>query len=474
MESDTEQSDSRVKNSSTISTPQDSYPRGSSKTHVGFLERFSYANLDFAGQLVATVVNSYLMYFLTDVAVIAVASTGAILLIARVVDAVAAPVWGTLIDMTNSKFGKARPYFLWLAFPYAVTGILLFWAPDLSTTAKTIYCGVIYMIYGILYLGINAPVTTILPLISADPHERVTLNSWRMAGSNIGVFVVNSLTLPLVAFFGNGNDIKGFRIFIIIFACLNVIGTLFSFLNVRERVVTSSKERVTLRRSLKAISRNWPWFLIVAGNFLFWVAQQGRQQSLVYYFTYYFGDKNLVTFFNSIAIIQLLGVISIPLLNRFFSKSHIWAMGLLVAVLGQFVIFFSGLNITGVTIGWLIANIGSGIAVSMPFAMLGSAVDYGEWKSGVNAAGILTTVGSAFCMSMGMGLAGALNGGIMSFFGYVANQEQTAQALTGIGISFNWVTILTYGLAIVPALFYQRFEKMEQQITGDLATTRAK
>ena len=181
-----------------------------------------------------------------------------------------------------------------------------------------------------------------------------------------------------------------------------------------------------------------------------------------------------MTFFNSIAIIQLLGVISIPLLNRFFSKSHIWAMGLLVAVLGQFVIFFSGLNITGVTIGWLIANIGSGIAVSMPFAMLGSAVDYGEWKSGVNAAGILTTVGSAFCMSMGMGLAGALNGGIMSFFGYVANQEQTAQALTGIGISFNWVTILTYGLAIVPALFYQRFEKMEQQITGDLATTRAK
>lgn len=451
---------------------QESYPRGSSRTRLGLLERFSYANLDFAGQLVATVVNSYLMYFFTDVAAIGVAYAGAILLIARVVDAVSAPVWGTLMDLTQSKFGKARPYFLWLAFPYALSGILLFWAPDLSTGAKVVYCGVVYLIYGILYLGINAPITTILPLISAHPRERVTLNSWRMAGSNIGVFVINSLTLPLVAFFGGGDDVRGFRIFIVIFGLLNVVGTLFSFYNVRERVVTRTTERVTLKRSLRAMNRNWPWFLIVGGNVLFWVAQQGRQQSLVYYFTYNFGDKNLVTIFNSIAIIQVLGVLSIPLLNRVMSKSRIWAMGLLIAVLGQFVIMFSGLNAAGATVGWLIANVGSGIAVAMPFAMLGSSVDYGEWKTGVNAAGILTAVGSAFCTSVGMGMAGALNGWIMSASGYVANQEQTAQALTGISISFNWVTILTYGLAIVPALLYQRFENMEPQILGDLAKSR--
>lgn len=193
---------------------------------------------------------------------------------------------------------------------------------------------------------------------------------------------------------------------------------------------------------------------------------------MVYYFTYYFHNKDLVTLFNSIAIIQVLGVISIPFLNKFISKSRIWAMGLAIAVLGQFVIMFSGLSVVGATVGWLIANIGSGIAVSMPFAMLGSAVDYGEWKNGVNAAGILTTIGSAFCMSMGMGFAGAMNGGIMASFGYVANQVQTAHALTGIDISFNWITILMYGLAIIPAFLYQRFENMEDQITTELAKTR--
>lgn len=449
------------------------YPAGSTKEKVGVLERLSYANLDFSGQLVATVVNSYLMYFFTDVAMISAAATGTILLVARVVDAVGAPVWGTLIDMTHSKYGKARPYFLWLAIPYAASGILLFWAPSLSASAKALYCAIVYMIYGVLYLGINAPITTILPLISSHPDQRVVLNSWRMVGSNLGVFVVNSLTLPLVAFFGGGHDVVGFRIFIVIFACLNLAGTLFSFGHVRERVVVPSSQRVTLRRSVHAMNKNWPWFIIVAGNFLFWIAQQGRQQSMVYYFTYYFNSKGLVTLFNSIAIIQVIGVISIPFLNKYMAKSHIWAMGLAIAVIGQFVIMFSGLNTAGAVTGWLIANIGSGIAVSMPFAMLGSAVDYGEWKNGVNAAGILTTVGSAFCMSMGQGLAGALNGKIMAAFGYVANHSQSLHALTGIKLSFNWVTIIMYGVAIIPALMYFHYEKMEKQITKDLSKTRA-
>ncbi|MFD1124726.1 MFS transporter [Lentilactobacillus raoultii] len=449
------------------------FPAGSSRKKVGVLEKLSYANLDFSGQLVATVVNSYLMYFFTDVALISAASTGLILLIARVVDAVGAPVWGTFIDMTHSKYGKARPYFLWLALPYAASGILLFWAPSLSTSAKALYCAIVYMIYGVLYLGINAPITTILPLISSKPDERVVLNSWRMVGSNLGVFVVNSLTLPLVAFFGGGNDVVGFRIFIVIFACLNLAGTLFSFGHVRERVIVPSSQRVTLRRSIHAMNKNWPWFIIVGGNFLFWVAQQGRQQSMVYYFTYYFHNKGFVTLFNSIAIIQVLGVLSIPFLNKLMSKSHIWASGLAIAVIGQFIIMFSGLNPVGAIVGWLVANVGSGIAVSMPFAMLGSAVDYGEWKNGVNAAGILTTIGSAFCMSMGQGLAGALNGKIMSAFGYVANQAQTAHALIGIKLSFNWVTILMYGVAIVPALLYFHYEKMEKDITKELSKTRA-
>lgn len=447
------------------------YPAGSTEKKVGFLERLSYANFDFSGQLVATIVASYLMYYFTDVAMIPVAAAGTILLIARVGDAIMTPIWGMAVDLTHTKWGKARPYFLWLSIPYVAAAIMLFWTPDLSTNAKIWYCAIVYLIYGAIFLGLNAPITTILPLLTDSSRDRVVLNSWRLAGSNIGVFVVNSLTLPLVAFFGSGNDVKGFRIFVIIFAILCLAGQLFSFKNVRERVVPKT-ERVTLRGGIRAMKNNWPWFIIVIGNFVFWIAQQGRQQSMVYYFTYYFNDKSLVTFFNSISIIQLLGVISIPFLNKYLSKSRIWALGLGGAVLGQFIIMFSGLNLVGAIIGWLVANIGSGIAVSMPFAMLGSAVDYGEWKNGINAAGLLTTIGSSFCMSMGQGLAGVFNSKIMDIFGYVAGQTQTAHALTGIQVSFHWVTIIGYAIAIIPLLMYQKYEKMETQITADLKKVR--
>lgn len=439
---------------------------------VGILERFSYAQMDFAGQLVAQVVGAYLMYFFTDVALIPTAAAGTILLIARIMDAVGAPVWGTLIDMTNTKWGKARPYFLWLALPYAFMGVLLFWAPDLSTTGKIWYCGIVYIIYGALYLGINAPITTMLPLLTSDPKERVVLNSWRLTGSNLGVFVVNALALPLVAFFGGGNDVKGFRIFIIIFAILNCSLTIFSFAHVKERVRVPSSAHVTLKQSIHAMNKNWPWIIIVLGNFLFWTAQQNRQQGMVYYFTYYFQNKSLVTLFNSVSLIQVLGIVLIPLMNKRWSKSRIWAFGLATAVIGQVIIMMSGLSTIGAIIGWLIGNLGSGIAVTMPFAMLGSAVDYGEWKSGINAAGLLTTIGSAFCMSMGQGFAGWLNGTFLSTFGYVANHVQTAHALTGISIDFNWVTLLIYGAAIIPAIFYQRYEKQEDQIVRDLSKTR--
>ncbi|EHO53135.1 MFS transporter [Lentilactobacillus kisonensis] len=449
-----------------------SYPAGSTSKKVGFLERLSYANFDFSGQLISTIVGSYLMYYFTDVALIPIAAAGTILLIARVGDAVMTPFWGMAIDLTHSKYGKARPYFLWLSIPYIAAAILLFWTPGLDTHGKILYCTIVYLIYGAFFLGINAPITTILPLLTSNPDQRVVLNSWRLVGSNLGVFVVNSLTLPLVAFFGKGNDIKGFRIFVIIFAILCLAGQLFSFFHVRERVIVPNSERVTLGRSIHAMKNNWPWFIIVLANFLFWIAQQGRQQSMVYYFTYYFNNKSLVTLFNSISIIQVVGVIAIPFFNRFMSKNRIWIMGLVGAVLGQFIIMLSGLNLTGTIIGWLIANVGSGIAVSMPFAMLGSAVDYGEWKNGVNAAGILTTIGSSFCISMGQGLAGVLNGKVMSFFGYVANHAQTAQALSGIKISFHWITIIGYGIAIIPLLMYQKYEKMEPKITSDLSKTR--
>lgn len=416
---------------------------------LSWRERFSYASLDFSGQLIFNVISAYLLYFFTDVAGIPVATAGVILLIARVFDGIDAPIWGSLIDITHTRWGKARPYFLWMATPFAVMGVLTFWAPQIPLHQRIMYCAITYIITGISYTGINTPLTTVLPLLTPNSQERLTLNSIRLAGSNLGVLVTNVLTLPLVALLGGGNDIIGFRWTMIIFASLFWILTLIAFSNIKERV-KPAQEKVSIKLSVKAIKGNWPWIIIVLSNLIFWVALTVRSSTIVYYLTYNYGDKGLVPLINGISFVQIL------------------------AVLGQVVIWAGGKSLAIIIVGWIIGNLGSGIAVSLPFALLGSAVDYGEYKTGINAAGLLTAIGSSFCIKIGSGIGGALPAWIMGMFGYVANQQQTTHGLFGISLAFNGMTILMFLLAMVPLIFYGKYEKMQEGITKQLTNIHAK
>src|SRR5579862_1654987 len=131
----------------------DSLPISMAKT--SFIKRLSYAGSDTAGQLVFSVISFYILKFYTDVFGIAAATAGTILLVARCVDAIDAPVWGIIFEKTHSKWGKSRPWFLWLCVPFAVFGVLTFLTPDLSHGAKVAYAAVTYIICSVLYTGIN-------------------------------------------------------------------------------------------------------------------------------------------------------------------------------------------------------------------------------------------------------------------------------------------------------------------------------
>jgi Na+/melibiose symporter-like transporter len=122
--------------------------------------------------------------------------------------------------------------------------------------------------------------------------------------------------------------------------------------------------------------------------------------------------------------------------------------------------------------GWIAGIITSGAAMALPFALLSDSVDYGEWKTGVRAAGLLTAVGAAFCLKAGSGLGGALPAWILGASGYVANAPQSPSALRGIEIGFVWLPALFYLLALLPVFFYRKYERMEPQIHADLEARR--
>src|SRR5215469_1576093 len=435
--------------------------------------RLSYMSSEVAGQLIFCVISFYLLKFYTDVYGLPAAAAGAILLIARCVDALDAPLWGIVFEKTHSRWGRSRPWFLWLCVPFALAGVGTFVTPSVGPTAKIVYAVCTYVICSILYTGINTPVTAILAALTPDSHERVVLTSFRMFGSKLGVLFVNLTVLGLVARLGHGNDRRGFMMVMPMYAIGTVVLYLLAFRNLRE-ITPSQRQQNSVRGSLRALKGNAPWLIIFLSSLFFWIAFIARISSAPYFFQYLLHREDLTSIANSLDVVSLASILLLPVFCNWISKRSVWALGLVGSVAAQFVVF-AGVRSQSVAVvmtGWVLGFLASGVAMAMPFSLLSDSVDYGEWKGGVRAAGLLTAIGAAFCLKAGSVLGGALPAWILAHFQYVPNVTQTARSLTGIELSCVWLPAIAYALAVLPVIFYHRYERLEPQIQRELEQRR--
>ena len=204
--------------------------------------------------------------FYTDVFGLPVTITGMLLLFTRFLDAIDAPIWGSIIDHTHSKYGRSRPFFLWLAIPFAVTMWLTFTTPSfLSDTGKIVYAVFTYLLAGIVYSGVQTAITSILPNLTSNHSERMILNTFRMVGGSVGAFISMTFTLPLVNLLGGGDQQLGFSITVGMFGVIVVILLFFAFRHLREQNVERNVS-IPVKDSVRAIKNNWPWIILVTVN----------------------------------------------------------------------------------------------------------------------------------------------------------------------------------------------------------------
>ncbi len=430
----------------------------------------AFASTDTAGNLLYCTLTSYIMYFYTDVFGISVAAAGMILLVARFVDALDAPIWGIVIDHTRTRWGQSRPYWLWLSIPFGVAVFLAFLVPDISTSAKTIYALVTYILAGVIYTGISASMSSALPNLTYDSDERVTLNSWRSNGGMIGYLITASLTLPLVSFFGNGDDKLGFSVTVGIFAVVAILLLLFAFTGTKEIGTAEKAKSISIRESFRAIKGNWPWIILVIAFIFYWLGNTARASTVIYYSEYNLGHKNWASILNGLVVVQMVSITLLPFIVKRFIKSHTQIIGFSLAAIGQVIIAFAGSDLTMIIIGWIISSLGTGIAVTLPFAMLSDTVDYGQWKNGIRASGFLTAVGISFCIKLGSGLGSFIPSVILDAAGYEANVTQTAQSLAAIKFCFTWLPAIFFAIGAIIMMKYVKYEKNESKIREDLKT----
>lgn len=442
---------------------------------VGWWERISYAGSDFACNLSFGLVGSYLMYFYTDAFGISAAAVGTLFLVARIVDAFDGPFWGIMIDHTHTKWGKSRPYFLWFAIPYAIFCALVFTTPNLSVGGKLVWAYITYIGVDILYSAVNIPITSILPNLTSNPHERVTLSTVRQFFGTAGGTIVSVSALPMVEAFGHGNEQKGFFWTGIILAVIGALILLNTFANTRERVQTkSSQQALPIKQSLKALKKNWPWAVIIFINFIYWMGMQTRNQVTVYFFKYNMNAAWLTSIMLGLQLFALITVAVTPWCSQKFGKRNTMLTGMLVAILGQLIMYAgSKMMSVGVIIAAnIIVNLGTGLVSGLIAVMLADAVDYGEWKNGVRAEGIVTSF-SSFSAKFGMGIGGAITGALLSAGGYVANHSQSASALQAISTNYIWVPLIGFLLSAVALMFY-KVDSIEDQMLADLTAKHAR
>lgn len=441
-----------------------------SKVKIPFHRMLAYASTDAAGNLLYTTVTTFILYYYTDIFGLSVAAAGAILLAARILDAFDAPVWGFIIDHTHTRWGQSRPYWLWMAFPFAIFFVLMFWSPNLSATGKFWWGLVTYLLFGICYTGVGAPITSILPNLSNDADQRLKLNSTRSIGGMVGYFITATFTLGFVSFFSTGTPQSGWRNTAIVLGIVGFALLIFAFADTRE--INKPKKAISIISSIKAAKSNWPWFILVIVFIFYWLGNSSRTSVVVYYTQYNLGHKGFASVLNALVMFQIIGMVAIPYLVKKFSKTHVLMSGMFLAALGQIMIYFTGKSLIMLAVAWSIASIGTGISVTLPFAMLADTVDYGEWKNGIRASGFLTAIGSSFAIKMGSGLGGWAPSVILAHAGYKAGVAQSMASLAAIKFSISFLPAIFFIIGGLLIITYSRYEKQERSIKQTLLDRR--
>lgn len=430
-------------------------------------QRLGYGIADLSCNLVWQMISLYLMFFYTDIMGLPAYYAGLMFLVTRLVDGVADVLMGLVIDNTYTRWGRCRPYLLIGAVPFGLLCVMAFYVPDFGLTGKLWYAFLTYLCLSFLYTLVNIPFCAMLPFITNDSRERTTLSAVRIVMGSLGSTIVAVATLPLVHSLGNGNQQSGFLYTAMIFGGIAIFFLLLSFANVKESINVHN-ERMTLSRAWTSLRHNRPWFVFAVNIFLMWGAFFFQTGALVYFFNYYVGDPNITAIAAGIStFVPLLGTLTVPFMAARMKKRHVYLLSCAINLAGMIVMIFSGSAITGLLAGATILSIGAGQRTAIYFSMQADPVDYGEWKTGINTAGILTSI-NGFLGKVAMAGAGAISGILLSAGGYVANHAQNPQALLAIKACYLYIPAALILCSMFWIGCYYRLDDNYEKIKSEL------
>ena len=465
------------------------------KTTMALLkEKIGYGFGDMASSMFWKVFSYYLPFFYSNVFGLSLVDAAFLVLITRIWDAVSDPMMGIIADRTHTRWGKYRPYLLWIAAPFSICGILLFTTPDWGYAAKLVWAYVTYILMMTVYTGINVPYGAMLGVITDNPKQKTVFSSFRMFFAYGGSFIALALWQPLVDLFSD----RGYSLqsswqgaMIVIAICCFVL-FICCFALTREKIKTVSTASVG--KDFKSLIHNNPWWLLIGAALCFNLFNTIRGASVAYFFADVIGaDANIMLFglsvlfyaglFLSIGeIANMVGVaLCVPIANRLGKKTTFMLvnMTLIVLSVGFFFLPLTNAGYWLMLLFQILISTLTGIMSPLVWSMYADVSDYAELKFKTASTGLIFS-SSSMAMKFGGAIGGAAVMWLLDGFGYIVRSTDQANAVIAqpdSAISCLWwlmsfIPAIVAALAVVIVYFYPLTTKRVDDIVSQLALQR--
>ena len=484
-------------------------------------EKIGYGLGDTASNLYWKLFENFQLYFYTDVFGISGAAAGTMFLLTKFWDAINDPMIGFVSDRTKTAWGRFRPYLLWMSIPFAITGMMTFYTPDISPEQKLIYAYVTYTLVFMAYTAINIPYGALMGVISPNSLERTTVSTYRFILAFLGGLFVQLFTLPLVEYFGGGSESvlvngvekeivndpqTGFFWTVVCYAIAAVVLFTITFLTTKERVQPEKNSQSSLTQDLADLFRNRPWIVLLFVGLFQILAGWTRGSATAYYFTYFVevGDISFPAL-HSIAdyfprFLKFIPKFVIRILENPGSFGNFFAAGSVFSIIGMFLtkplvrIFGNKLLMILVMLGnaacmaafislskeqwqsmYALHCLGAFISGPMPillWSMYADVADYSEWMTNRRATGLIFAA-ATLSQKLGSALGSAVPGWTLSAVGFKApednvTQVQSEETIDGIIRMMSIMPAIFLLLGCFAMLFYNINAKMQKTIEEDL------
>lgn len=419
----------------------------------------------------------FLAYYYTDVLGLASSVAGLIIFACLTWDGIVDPLIGMVANRTRSRWGKYRPYLLFGAAPLAASFALMFAPVSFKGSALIAYALATQILFRTLYGVVNIPYGALMAQMTRSSLERNWLAGSRMVCAFAGGAVVSYITPRLVQHFSASDLPSAYFRATAVLGAIAIVLVLITFAATDEKASmhAGDESSPSLRQLLQMLSVNVPFLQIMAGVGCFSFANMLINSGLIYYVKYNLGhDESVAGGAASIMqVAQALSIIPWTVASRYIGKRRAWLLGLLLAAigpLGLYALETPTLNTVYLLLG--IYSAGAGATAVNFWSIVPDTVEYGELRSGVRGEafifGFVTLV-----QKVALGFSSAFLGMYLGWIGYVANQAQTPQALSGIRLLISLIAGGGLVASFVVMYFYRLDAARHAQIVLDIEARRA-